>query len=103
MELACNESDLRQLLDEVGFVRNMGFVLSGAADGECSIDVAFQEAFERPGGIVSGQVFMAAADVAMWLAIKTRLGLVDSSVTAEMKTNFSAAPERWASAARPGF
>jgi acyl-coenzyme A thioesterase PaaI-like protein len=33
-------------------------------------------------------VFMAAADVAMWLAIKTRLGLADSSVTAEMKTNF---------------
>jgi hypothetical protein len=26
--------------------------------------------------------------MAMWLAIKTRLGLDDSSVTAEMKTNF---------------
>jgi len=33
---------------------------------------------------------MAAADVAMWLAIKTRLGLEDGSVTAEMKTNFLA-------------
>lgn len=94
MELACNESDLRQLLDSVAFTRDMGFVLSGAADGECSIDVAFQEVFERPGGIVSGQVFMAAADVAMWLAIKTRLGLVDSSVTAEMKTNFLGSARR---------
>src|SRR5579862_3896167 len=48
----------------------------------------FRMRFERPGGIVSGQVFMAAADVAMWLAIKTKLGLTHSSVTAEMKTTF---------------
>ena len=44
--------------------------------------------------IVSGQVFMAAADVAMWLAIKTKLGLADSSVTAEMKTNFLGAAQK---------
>jgi len=25
-------------------------------DGQCSINVPFQEAFERPGGVVSGQV-----------------------------------------------
>jgi acyl-coenzyme A thioesterase PaaI-like protein len=37
---------------------------------------------------------MAAADVAMWLAIKTKLGLADSSVTAEMKTNFLAGAKR---------
>jgi uncharacterized protein (TIGR00369 family) len=88
MKLACSEDELTQLLKEVAFTRNFGFVLHEIADGECSIDVPFQEAFERPGGIVSGQVFMAAADVAMWLAIKTRLGLADSSMTAEMKTNF---------------
>ena len=40
------------------------------------------------GGIVSGQVFMAAADVAMWVAIMTRLGKSHGAVTAEMKTNF---------------
>jgi len=43
---------------------------------------------------VSGQVFMAAADVAMWLAIKTKLGMTDSSVTAEMKTNFLGTAKR---------
>jgi uncharacterized protein (TIGR00369 family) len=88
MNLACGEDELRELLNAVAFTRNFGFILHGIADGECSIDVPFQEAFERPGGIVSGQVFMAAADVAMWLAIKTRLGTADASVTAEMKTNF---------------
>lgn len=40
----------------------------------------FQEAFERPGGMVSGHVYMAAADVAMWLAIKTRPGLADADL-----------------------
>jgi uncharacterized protein (TIGR00369 family) len=88
MVLACTEVELRRLLNEVAFTRNFGFLLHSIGDGQCSIDVPFQEAFDRPGGIVSGQVFMAAADVAMWLAIKTKLGLDDSSVTAEMKTNF---------------
>lgn len=88
MALAVTESELRQLLAETAFTRSYGFRLYSIADGECILDVPFQEAFERPGGIVSGQVFMAAADVAMWLAIMTRLGKADLSVTAEMKTAF---------------
>jgi uncharacterized protein (TIGR00369 family) len=90
MNLACTEAELRQLLRDVAFTSQFGFALHEIADGQCSLDVPFQAAFERPGGIVSGQVFMAAADVAMWLAIKTKLGTADSSVTAEMKTNFLA-------------
>lgn len=43
---------------------------------------------------MSGQVFMAAADVAMWLAIKTKLGMAESSVTAEMTTSFLAGAKR---------
>jgi len=88
MSPACSEQELVQLLASVAFTRDFGFVLGGIADGECTIEVPFQSAFERPGGVVSGQIFMAAADVAMWLAIKTKLGAGDSSVTAEMKTNF---------------
>jgi uncharacterized protein (TIGR00369 family) len=94
MTLACSERELEQLLSDVAFTRNFGFLLHSIADGECSIDVPFQSAFERPGGIVSGQVFMAAADVAMWLAIKTKLGMADGSVTAEMKTNFLGGAKR---------
>jgi uncharacterized protein (TIGR00369 family) len=94
MSLACSEKELEQLLSDVPFTRNFGFALQGIADGQCTIDVPFQAEFERPGGVVSGQVFMAAADVAMWLAIKTRLGMSDASVTAEMKTNFLGAARR---------
>jgi len=94
MDLACRSEELETLLLEVAFTRNFGFRLHGIAEGECTIAVPFQETFERPGGIVGGQVFMAAADVAMWLAIKTKLGMADSSVTAEMKTNFLGAARR---------
>jgi len=87
-QLAVTEHELQQLLSEVAFTRNYGFSLHAIADGECTLNVPFQVAFERPGGIVSGQVFMAAADVAMWLAIMTKLGKTDISVTAEMKTAF---------------
>jgi len=94
MTLACSESEIQELLAQVAFTRHFGFTLHEIADGQCSIEVPFQSVFERPGGIVSGQVFMAAADVAMWLAIKTRLGVADSSVTVEMKTNFLGSARR---------
>lgn len=70
------------------FTQSYRFSLASATEGQCTITVPFQDAFERPGGIVSGPVFMAAADVAMWPAIKTKLGLADASLTAEMKTSF---------------
>jgi uncharacterized protein (TIGR00369 family) len=94
MALAVKESELERLLSEVPFTRNYGFRLHSIADGECVVSVPFQEAFERPGGVVSGQVFMAAADVAMWLAIMTRLGLGETAVTVEMKTNFLSGAKR---------
>src|SRR5947209_13394761 len=88
MALAATEAELRGILEDVAFTRSYGFRLQAIDEGQCTLDVPFQKAFERPGGIVSGQVFMAAADVAMWLAIMTKLGATDPSVTAEMTTAF---------------
>jgi uncharacterized protein (TIGR00369 family) len=81
-------SEFAELLDSAPFARVYGFKIASIETGECTLLVPFQSALERPGGIVSGAVFMAAADVAMWLAVKTTLGLSDQSVTAEMKTSF---------------
>src|SRR5436190_541759 len=88
MTLAATEAELRRILEEVAFTRSYGFKLEAIDDGQCTLVVPFQAAFERPGGLVSGQVFMAAADVAMWLAIMTRLGSRDGSVTAGMTSAF---------------
>jgi uncharacterized protein (TIGR00369 family) len=94
MALAATESELQQVLSEAAFARIYGFRLHSIANGECTLHVPFQHAFERPGGLVSGPVFMAAADVAMWLALLTRLGPADGSVTVEMKTNFLSAAKQ---------
>src|SRR5438094_3643423 len=94
MALAATEAELRGLLEEVAFTRAYGFRLQAIDEGQCTLEVPFQAAFERPGGIVSGQVFMAAADVAMWLAIMTRLGSRDGSVTAGMTSAFLGAARR---------
>ena len=51
MSLACSQQELEQLLAEVAFTRNFGFILEAIGDGECRIDVPFQPAFERPGGV----------------------------------------------------
>ena len=94
MTLAVTEAELRRVLEQVAFTRAYGFRLHAIGAGECTLDVPFQVDFERPGGIVSGQVFMAAADVAMWLAIMTRLGAADGSVTAGMTSAFLGAARR---------
>ena len=80
--------DLQRLLDAFAFTSGMGMRVEELADAECTVRVPFRREFERPGGIVSGQVLMTAADVAMWLAIKTLRGIDDPSVTTQMQTNF---------------
>ena len=94
MTLAVTDAELQALLSEVAFTRLFGFRVHSIADGVCTLEVPFQDAFELPGGVVSGPVFTAAADVAMWLAVMTRLGRADMSVTAEMTTAFLAGARR---------
>jgi uncharacterized protein (TIGR00369 family) len=86
--LAATASELQGILSETKFTQGYGFQLHSIGDGECTLHVPYREAFERPGGVVSGQVYMAAADVAMWLAIKTKRGMDDPSVTVAMQTTF---------------
>jgi uncharacterized protein (TIGR00369 family) len=81
---------LQALLDETRFTRLLMIRVESIGDGACRISVPFNREFERPGGIVSGLVFVTAADVAVWLAIKTRLGFADMSVTADMSSSFLA-------------
>jgi acyl-coenzyme A thioesterase PaaI-like protein len=76
------------LSHDSAFTRSFGFRVQHLEPGACTLLVPFNPLFERPGGILSGQVFMTAADVAMWLAIKTKRGLDDASVTVSMHTSF---------------
>lgn len=91
MPLAVSESQVQQLLSTASFTKLYHFRLRSLGDGECVLAVPFQTEFQRPGGLVSGPVFMAAADMAMWVAIMTRVGNADAIVTVELNTKFVSA------------
>src|SRR2546429_9188502 len=88
MSVGVDPRQLNELLAAHAFTERHGFEVVAVADGEYRLAVPYRSDFDRPGGIVSGQVVMHAADVAFWLAIKTRLGLDDASVTSSMTTAF---------------
>jgi uncharacterized protein (TIGR00369 family) len=83
-----SRADLECLLEQAVFARDYGFRLHTFGEGRCTLHVPFQPRLERPGGVVGGPAFMAAADVAMWMAVLTRLGAADLSVTTELNTAF---------------
>ena len=93
-QLAVTEEELQQVLEASPFARIYNFRLDSVANGECRLRLPFQEALERPGGIVSGSVLMTAADVAMWLAIMTQLGKDALTVTTELTTAFLSSAKR---------
>lgn len=85
---AATEGELRTCLAEAPFARAYGFRLDNVGDGECTIEVPFAPNLERPGGVVAGAVFVAAADTAMWLAVLSRLGAGEGAVTTHLATTF---------------
>ena len=94
MTLATSRRELERWLEGAAFNAYYQFRLREIGPGECTIDVPFRVEFERPGGTVSGPVFMAAADVAIWLAVATRRGTSEPWVTADLKTAFLRAARR---------
>jgi len=99
---AVTVAELNALLAAHDFTRRLDAEVTAVGDGECTLDVPYRPEHDRPGGIVSGQLYMHAADVAFWFAIKTRLGLEDASVTSALNTAFlgSARRERFRCHAR---
>jgi acyl-coenzyme A thioesterase PaaI-like protein len=94
MSLAASQAQLQVLMEQAVFARDYGFGLHAIDDGLCTLLVPFRPTLERPGGVIGGPAFMAAADVAMWMAILTRLGVDDRSVTSALNTTFLSAARR---------
>jgi uncharacterized protein (TIGR00369 family) len=83
-----SQQALEKLLKATPFNRLYAMRIQSAKRGRCTLRVPFRTEFDRPDGIIGGPIFITAADVAMWLAIATRLGTGERAVTVEMKTNF---------------
>jgi uncharacterized protein (TIGR00369 family) len=90
-EPAPGVEELQQMLDAHDFTAAYGFQVVSVGGGEATVRVPFMKRWERPGGILSGQVYMNAADCAMWLAILGNQGRGPIAVTTELNTSFIAA------------
>jgi len=84
------KKQLQQLLDRARFLRAYGFRIVRVSKNACTLELPHRASLERPGGIINGPALMAAADCAMWLAIKARLGLDKDALTSELNTAFLA-------------
>jgi len=81
---------LQRLLDRARFLRPYRFRVVAVSRGRCTLELPHRPMLERPGGIINGPALMAAADCAMWLAIKAKLGVEGDALTAELNTAFLA-------------
>ena len=81
---------LQRLLDQARFLRPYGFRVVSVSRQKCMLELPHKPALERPGGIINGPALVAAADCAMWLAIKARLGVQGDALTSELNTAFLA-------------
>ncbi|HSQ20384.1 MAG TPA: phenylacetic acid degradation protein, partial [Blastocatellia bacterium] len=72
--MTMHREEFERTLATAPFADIYGFVLVSIEDDSCTVRIPFRPEFERPGGIIAGPVYMAAADVSMWLAIKARYG-----------------------------
>ncbi len=91
MKRAATQRALQALLDGERFVRPYGFRVVALRPLGCTIELPFKRTLERPGGIVNGPALMAAADCAMWLAVKAAIGIEHDALTSELNTAFLAA------------
>jgi len=81
---------LQKLLDGSRFLRPYAFRVISIDQKKCTLELPHKPALERPGGIINGPALMAAADCAMWLAIKARIGVENDALTSELNTAFLA-------------
>lgn len=78
------------MLDGERFLQPWKFRVVSADGDQCVVALAKRPALERPGGILNGPALIAAADVAMWVLIKARLGIAHDALTSDLNTVFLA-------------
>lgn len=85
-----DENAVRELLDRLlaPWVRSLGLVPVSIGDDSVTLRLPFSGEFRHSGGVICGQVFTAAADTAMVVAISAALGEFRPMTTVSLNTNF---------------
>ena len=63
--------------EQFPFAREFGFALESLGDGVVVVRAPYRSAFLRPGGTIAGPVIMGLADYAIYVALLTRIGMVE--------------------------
>ena len=88
--MGATKKQLQNMLDKSRFIRHYGFRVVRSGESGCTIELPHRPHLERPGGIINGPALMAAADCAMWLAIKAQIGIDNDALTSDLNTTFLA-------------
>ena len=79
--------------ESLPFAVDYGFRVDSVGSGTATVRAPYQESFLRPGGTISGPVIMGLADYALFVAILTKIGLVELAVTTNLNINFLRRPD----------
>ena len=80
-------------MESLPFAVDYGFRVDSVRSGTSTVRAPYQESFLRPGGTISGPVIMGLADYALFVAILTKIGLVELAVTTNLNINFLRRPD----------
>lgn len=78
---------------ELPIARQMGVQLERLAVGEATVRVPYRDDFVRPGGTIAGPVMMTMADLAMYVAVLSRIGPQVMAVTSNLNCSFLRRPK----------
>lgn len=76
------------LRQNMGLSAQRGTTIERIGPGLAVARQQYQEENLRPGGIISGPTLMELTDLAVWVAIFTKLGITAMAVTWDLKINF---------------
>lgn len=84
------ETAILDLLERVlaPWVRSLALKPVSVSDDSATLKLPFSGEFRHSGGVICGQVFMAAADTAMIVAISAALGEFRPMTTVSLNINF---------------
>jgi uncharacterized protein (TIGR00369 family) len=86
---AVDLDDVRSFFSEhLPFFDEFGFSIDSIDYGEAVARFTYDDRWTRPYEIINGGTLMALADVAVYMAIFGRAGIVPLAVTNELKMNF---------------
>ena len=91
-EITIQEIELLTL-ESLPFAVDYGFRVDSLDSGISTVRAPYRESFLRPGGTISGPVIMGLADYALFVAILTKIGLVELAVTTNLNINFLRRPD----------